>query len=50
VRFEAEAPTVQLMPIDTSRTDAEFEPTSSSLTAELPMLLTPERSANAHYR
>jgi hypothetical protein len=43
VRFEAEAPTVQPMSIDTSRLDAEFRPTSSSLSADLPTLLAPEQ-------
>ncbi len=45
VRFEAEAPTVQLMPIDTSRADAEFGPTSSSLSADLPTLLAREQES-----
>jgi nucleoside-diphosphate-sugar epimerase len=43
VRFEAEAPTVQLMPINTSRLDAEFGPTSGSLSADLPALLALEQ-------
>jgi nucleoside-diphosphate-sugar epimerase len=45
VRFEAEAPTVQLMPIDTSRLAAEFGPASSSLSADLPTLLAVERES-----
>ena len=43
VRFEAAAPTVQLMPINTSRLDAEFGPTSGSLSDDLPALLALER-------
>ncbi len=39
VRFEADAPTVQLKPIDTSRLDVEFGPTLSNLSADLPILL-----------
>jgi nucleoside-diphosphate-sugar epimerase len=45
VHFEAEAPTLQLMPIDTSRLDAEFGPTSSSLSADLPTLLALEQES-----
>jgi nucleoside-diphosphate-sugar epimerase len=43
VRFKADAPTVQLMPIDTSRLVAEFGPASSSLSADLPTLLALEQ-------
>jgi nucleoside-diphosphate-sugar epimerase len=40
VRFVAEAPTVRLLPIDTSRLDAEFGPASGNLTDDLTSLLT----------
>jgi nucleoside-diphosphate-sugar epimerase len=40
VRFVAEAPTVRLLPIDTSRLNAEFGPASGNLTDDLTSLLT----------
>jgi nucleoside-diphosphate-sugar epimerase len=40
VRFAAEAPTVALLPIDTSRLDAEFGPASGNIAEDLPTLLT----------
>jgi nucleoside-diphosphate-sugar epimerase len=37
--FDTDAPTLRHLPIDTTRLDAEFGPTSSNLSADLPALL-----------
>ena len=37
--FDAYAPTLRHLPIDTTRLDAEFGPTSSNLAADLPNML-----------
>jgi nucleoside-diphosphate-sugar epimerase len=41
--FQANAPTVRYLPINTARLDAEFGPTSSNLSADLPTLLSLEQ-------
>jgi nucleoside-diphosphate-sugar epimerase len=41
--FQTDAPTVRHLPIDTTRVDDEFGPTSSNLSADLPSLLALEQ-------